>query len=145
MQNSRFARAAWLLLLLSLPASAKELWESEWIEVRTPHFVIASAQDPEKTAGLARELEDFRRMVEIFTNIGRFEERIPTKIIMLPRLERDLGFDGKKAGYFQTGMRANYAARGRFVSEAPGTQLKLEVESAGGERRELTLTLAELV
>lgn len=35
--------------------------------------------------------------------------------------------------------------RARFVSEAPGTQLKLEVESAGGERRELTLTLAELV
>ena len=34
--------------------------------------------------------------------------------------------------------------RARFVSEAPGTQLELEVESAGGERRELTLTLAEL-
>ena len=110
MPNSRFARATWLLFLLAQPAAAKELWESEWVEVRTPHFVIASAQDLEKTTELARELEDFRRMVEIFTNIGRFEERIPTKIVMLPRQERDLGFDGKQSGYFQTGMRANYAA-----------------------------------
>jgi tetratricopeptide (TPR) repeat protein len=110
MPHSRFARAAWLLFLLAEPAAAKELWESEWVEVRTPHFVIASAQDLEKTTELARELEDFRRMVEIFTNIGRLEERIPTKIVLLPRRETDLGFDGKQAGYFQAGMRANYAA-----------------------------------
>ena len=110
MSNASVAHAASLLVLLALPASGKELWESEWIEVRTQHFVIASAQDAEKTIELAQELEDFRRMVEMFTNIGRFEERIPTKIILLPRRERELGFDGTNAGYFQAGMRANYAA-----------------------------------
>lgn len=37
------------------------------------------------------------------------------------------------------------ALRERFRSEPPGTRLRLGVESASGERREVTLTLAELI
>ncbi len=110
MPNARVTCAAGLVVLLALPASAKELWQYDWIEVRTPHFVIASAQDAEDTNELARELEDFRRLVEMLTNIGRFEERVPTKIFFLPRRESDLGFNANIAGYFESGMRANYAA-----------------------------------
>ena len=110
MPNARVTCAAGLVVLLALPASAKELWQYDWIEVRTPHFVIASAQDAEDTNELARELEDFRRLVEMLTNIGRFEERVPTKIFFLPRRGSDLGFNANIAGYFHSGMRANYAA-----------------------------------
>ena len=112
MRKTAHRPAGWLVVLstLALPASGKELWEYEWIELQTPHFVIASAQDAKKTAELAQELEDFRKMVGVFSNIGRFEERVPTRILLLPRGERDLGFDGKIAGFFDDGMRSNYAA-----------------------------------
>jgi len=115
---------AWLVLaplLTTLPASAKDLLAYDWIEVRTPHFVIASAQGPEKTRELAIELEDFRRMAEIVTSIGRFEERIPTKIFLLPKSDEDLGFGGNVGGYFSSGMRANYAVLiplGGYTNEA---------------------------
>jgi tetratricopeptide (TPR) repeat protein len=46
----------------------------------------------------------------MLSNIGRFEERIPTKIYLLPKADKDLGFNGLIAGYFSGGMRANYAA-----------------------------------
>ncbi len=102
--------AAAFALLLAAPSQAKELWEVPWIEVRTPHFVIASAQGEEKTRALAQELEDFRTMVVRFSNLAHVEERIPTRIFLVPRSTRDLGFDAKVAGYFQATMRANYAA-----------------------------------
>lgn len=102
------------LLLVALvsgagSAAAKDVLEYSWIELRTPHFVVASAQDPDRTQELAVDLEHFRSVAELLTNIGRFEERIPTKIYLLPKAESDLGFDRSIAGYFSGGMRANYA------------------------------------
>lgn len=91
------------------PTSAKDLLDYDWIEVRTPHFEIASAEGTKKTRELAVEIENFRAMVEMLSNIGRFEERIPTKIYLLPRADENLGFDARIAGYFSPGMRANYA------------------------------------
>jgi tetratricopeptide (TPR) repeat protein len=108
LRHSLIAVAA--LLSAALPASGKDMLDYEWIEVRTPHFAVASAQDPEKTLELAVDLENFRVLVEMLSNIGRFEERIPTKIYLLPKPEKDLGFNGLIAGYFSSGMRANYAA-----------------------------------
>lgn len=98
-----------LLPALALPAAAKELWEYAWIEVRTPHFVIASALDEKRSVALAVDLERFRRATELVTNIGRFEERIPTKVYVLPRRAPDLGIDGVAVGLFMPAMRANYA------------------------------------
>ncbi len=96
--------------LVAVPASSKELWERKWIEVRTPHFVIVSALAEERTVDLAHDLESFRRAAEMLTNIGRFEERIPTTIYLLPHRVRELGFRGNAVGYFVPEMRANYAA-----------------------------------
>jgi tetratricopeptide (TPR) repeat protein len=109
MRSLRFAVAVLALFVSAAPARAKELWEYDWIEVRTPHFAIASAQSEERTRELAVDLENFRMLAEKLTNIGRFEERIPTKIYLLPKSEKDLGFTGLIAGYFSGGMRANYA------------------------------------
>lgn len=92
----------------TMPASAKELWELPWIEVRSPHFIIVSAVPEERTIGLARELEDFREAVEIVTDLGHFEERIPTTLYVLPRRVEELGFTANVSAYFLPLMRANY-------------------------------------
>lgn len=97
------------LLAFAAPASAKQLWEYAWVEVRTPHFVIASAEGEAKAVRLALDLENFRGAAERLTNVGRFEERIPTKVYALPRLARDLGVDGTVVGLLMPAMRANYA------------------------------------
>jgi tetratricopeptide (TPR) repeat protein len=110
MRSSGFSLLVAALLGAAAPAAAKDILDYPWIRVRTPHFVIASAQGAEKTHELAAELENFRTLAELLTNIGRFEERIPTKMYLLPKIERELGFGGFLAGYFHSGMRANYAA-----------------------------------
>jgi tetratricopeptide (TPR) repeat protein len=90
-------------------ASAKELWERPWIEVRSPHFVIVSAIPKGVTIDLARDLECFREAVQIVTDVGHFDERIPTKVYVLPQPVVELGFKRHTGGYFIPGMRANYA------------------------------------
>ena len=102
--------ALWLLLGLALPTSAKPLWQQDWIEVRSPHFVVVSALPQARTTRLVVELENFRTAAVLVTNIGRFEERIPTHVYLLPYAVAELGFDGTYVGYFVSGMRANYAA-----------------------------------
>lgn len=90
-------------------ASAKELWERPWIEVRSPHFVIISAIPKDVTIDLARDLECFREGVQIVTDVGHFDERIPTRVYVLPQPVVELGFNKHTVGYFIPGMRANYA------------------------------------
>jgi FimV-like protein len=102
--------AAVVLFLSPTVGSAKDLWELPWIEVRSPHFVIVSALPEVRTVNLARDLENFRVAVQIITNIGRFEERIPTKVYVLPHTVDKLGFKNGFIGYFMPRMRANYVA-----------------------------------
>ena len=99
-----------LILSSAGSVSAEELWQRTWVEVRSPHFVFVSALSESSTVDLLVDLENFRTAVEQLTNIGRFEERIPTHIYVLPHAVPELGFDGKFVGYFLAGMRANYAA-----------------------------------
>ena len=101
--------SALLAVAVAAPAFAKEVWERDWIEVRSPHFVVVSALAEARTVELVQELESFRAAAEMLTNIGRFEERIPTRIYVLPYAVPDLGFGGRQIGYFESGMRANYA------------------------------------
>jgi hypothetical protein len=79
-------------------------------EVRSPHFVIVGALSEKETVDLTRDLERFRDAVQIVTNMGRFDERIPTKVYVLPQAVPKLGFKEHVGGYFIPGMRANYAA-----------------------------------
>jgi tetratricopeptide (TPR) repeat protein len=111
----RAPRFAGISLLLALAigaaagASARELWEREWTQVRSEHFTLASALSRERSVELAVELENFRAAARLITNVGVFEERIPTHVTVLPKPVRELGFDGTIAGLFTPGMRANYA------------------------------------
>src|SRR5687768_10864883 len=96
-------------LAVAAEVTAKEIFERPWIEVRSEHFVIKSGLSEEQTRELATDLEHYRAAIDLMTRAGHVEEPIPTKIYLLPRAERALGFDGKILGYFHAGMRANYA------------------------------------
>lgn len=98
-----------LMGLTAFRANAADLWESKWLEVRTPNFVIYSEISKEKTETLATDLENFRIAAGMFTNIGRLDARIPTKIIVLEDPAHELGFSRGLAGYFRPGMRENFA------------------------------------
>ena len=93
----------------AVTSDAKELWERRWIEVKTPHFKIVSAIPEARSVALANELEAFRSAVEIITNIGRFEDRVPTFVYVLPHSVKALGFSSGIVGWFDAEMRANYA------------------------------------
>jgi len=110
MARLRFIAFVLAVFFAATSAAAKELWERRWIEVRSAHFVIVSTVAEQRTVELARDLERFRSAVQILTNIGRFEERIPTKVYVLPHADKKLGFKGSIKGYFWPKMRANYAA-----------------------------------
>ena len=120
MHAARGRLLAGLLLLCSQCAVAKEAWERDWIEVRSPHFTVISALPEPRTIELLTDLENFRRAVELITNMQRFHERIPTRIYMLPNKENDFHITGDVAGYMLAGMRGNYAAMvpsGAFTDE----------------------------
>src|SRR6476620_6022953 len=94
-------------------AGAAKLWERDWREIKTEHFVIASALPEKRSVELAVELEHFRTVVMMISKrdaADAFEERIPTKVYVLPKAVPDLGVDGiRVGGYMHPGMRANYA------------------------------------
>lgn len=108
-----------LLALVAATASGKEPWELAWIEIRSPHFVVTSALSENRSIELIRDLERFRLGVQTVTNVGRFEERIPTKVYVLPSAIPKLGFRKNFTGFFRPGMRANYAV----VRPTPGIAL----------------------
>lgn len=104
----RRAPSVSLLLLLALGCTTP-LHENAWIEVRTPHFVIWSALDEGRSVALGRELESFRQVVLLLTNVGRVEPRVPTFIYALPAPESRVGLPSKLGGFFRAGLRANHA------------------------------------
>jgi hypothetical protein len=69
------------VLLACAGARAAELWERNWIEVTTQHFVFVSALNEDTTIRYAKDLENFRTVVEFLTNIGQFEGRVPTRVV----------------------------------------------------------------
>src|SRR5688572_4424971 len=98
-----------LLIATAAAAEAKEIWEGRWIEVRSEHFVLTSALSEQRSKALALELENFRAAVDALTGAMDVEDPIPTKIYLLPRAERALGFGGNLGGYFSARMRAKHA------------------------------------
>jgi len=98
-----------MLIAVAGVADAKEIWEGRWIEIRSEHFVLASALSEQRSTALALQLENFRAAVDVLTGAKGIEDPIPTKIYLLPRAEEALGFRGSLGGYFSAHMRANYA------------------------------------
>src|SRR5262245_51480055 len=110
MQRSQLIGCA-LLIALCATAEAREIWEGTWVEVRSEHFVLASALPLKRSTELALDLENFRAAVDLLTGAAgtAVEDPIPTKIYLLPRAEKAVGFRTGLGGWFDQAMRANYA------------------------------------
>ena len=102
-------RLACMALLATSGAAGQELWDRQWIEVRSDHFVVASALSEQETVDLATSLEHFRLAIDLLTGAAAVPEPISTTIYILPSAVRGLGFSGDIGGYFRPGMRANHA------------------------------------
>ncbi len=98
------------LLVAASTTDCKELYERDWLEARSPNFVVVSSIRQKATVTLVQELEDFRQLVSLFTNAAVLEPRVPTLIFVFPGEIRDIGLVSPVAGFFHARMRANYAA-----------------------------------
>ncbi|MDH4023743.1 MAG: tetratricopeptide repeat protein [Gammaproteobacteria bacterium] len=107
--RTSMALMALTLAATSGQAEAKELYERAWLEVRSPNFLVISSVNDKKTRTLAKELEDFRKIVSVFTTAAELEPRVPTVLFVFPGAFRDIGLADPIGGFFHQGMRANYA------------------------------------
>lgn len=115
MPDRWFLRLRSLALTMALaaammPAMGKALHERDWLEARSPNFIVISSVGKKSTVSLVRDLEDFRQLVGMFTNAARLEPRVPTLIFVFPDAAEDFGLVYPVAGRFHPHMRANYAA-----------------------------------
>jgi tetratricopeptide (TPR) repeat protein len=115
--RSRAAAAA--ALGLALGCATRPASEQSWVEVETPHFRILSALSRSGTAALARDLELFRRAVELLAAEG-----LPAPA----RRSLVFAFDDRRpTRSFGAGPRASY-----LLSSADG--LRLVLRGGGGWR-----------
>lgn len=121
-QPARQVLSWWILVLTvvlavaALPAMGKALHERDWIEARSPNFIVISSIGQKATVSLVQDLENFRQLVGMFTNAARLEPRVPTFVFVFPGAAEDFGLVHPVAGRFYPHMRANYAA----VRAVPG-------------------------
>jgi tetratricopeptide (TPR) repeat protein len=133
--SQRLAAATGLLAVLFSggACAGQELWQRDWVQVSSPHFVIVSAMNESRTVELTKELEDFRVAVRRAADLQPFEERIPTRVYVFPQALDEFGFRhfgstwpvfpclrgehcykpieaNRVVGYFAPRMRGNYAA-----------------------------------
>lgn len=136
----RLPIALWILALgvAASSASAKELYERNWLEARSPNFVVTSALGERSTRNVVQDLEDFRTVVRFFTSAKVLEPRVPTLIFVFPGAVSDLGLTGPIGGYLRPGMRANYAVVRRISGYRIGHFIQHEythflVRNQGGQ------------
>lgn len=99
-----------IAMLFASPALvfAKEIEDRKWLEVRTPNFEIRSLLSKKETIKLARNLEVFRVVAALVTNVGLSDSSIPTDIYAIKAGSASKVFDlGGNAGIFFTGLRRN--------------------------------------
>src|SRR5262250_1293444 len=95
-----------LALACSLGAAdAKEIYERPWVEVRSPHFVMTSALDPDTSAAIVRNLERLREAAQIMTG-RRVSEHIPTNVYFFTDYVDALALDKDHDLRFTYGLRS---------------------------------------
>lgn len=103
-------RYLWVGLLLAAASGCVSTHQKDWVEVRSPHFVVKSAIDQDKAQRLAHDLERFRQVVASVTNSGELEDPpIPTRIFVFDRQSfREFRPGLHIGGFFMPGLRANW-------------------------------------
>ncbi len=89
----RIAGTLLLALAFATQAGAKELWERQWIEVKTPHFTVMSARAQEETVELAVELENFHRAAVKLTGRNDLAALVPVRVRLFPGAVPELGLE----------------------------------------------------
>jgi hypothetical protein len=95
------------LLICSACVHAREVWERDWIEVRTPNFVFVSTLSEKRTIGLARRLENFRSLIVSLTSPQRANTRVPFEIYLFQDALPEIGLTPDLGGYFLSTRAAN--------------------------------------
>lgn len=95
-----------IALLGGVPGQAREVWDDDWIEIRTEGFEFMSAIGERRTLELAERLENFRRLVVSQVSPQRFDARAPIKVYLFRRPVRDIGLTRDLGGYFLPMRRA---------------------------------------
>ncbi|REJ75931.1 MAG: DUF1570 domain-containing protein [Acidobacteria bacterium] len=102
-----------IFLALSSPVSA----EDEWISVSSKNFFLISNAKEKDARAAAEKLEQFREAFKLLFPNARFDQAIPTNVVVFKDRDSYKPFkpkrdDGKPdeglAGYFQPGEDANY-------------------------------------
>lgn len=97
-----------VLAAAALPAMGKALHERDWLEARSPNFIVISSLGQKATVSLVQDLENFRQLVGMFTNAARLEPRVPTFVFVFPGTAEDFNLVQFAAGVYHSTMRANY-------------------------------------
>lgn len=85
---------------------AREVWDDDWIEVRTESFEFVSAIGERRTLELAERLENFRQLVVSQVSPQRFDAGAPIRVYLFRRPLRDIGLTRDLGGYFLPMRRA---------------------------------------
>jgi len=101
--------AALVLLAACIDAGAREIYEANWLEGRSPGFVVYSTLDAEDTIEAAQELEDFGQLIMLLTTVRSTTARVPTYVFIFTEVDESVGFSRDIGGRFVPQMRANYA------------------------------------
>jgi tetratricopeptide (TPR) repeat protein len=118
LRQATFAAA---MLAIAGAASAADLWDRPWVEVRTDNLRLLSGLDERRSREFAVELENFRHFVLLVTNVGEVRERVPTTVYLMPERRPEFGFRDNVQGYLRTTLRSNdvvLAPSGGFLDEA---------------------------
>lgn len=91
--------AAATLLIGGTAADSREIWERDWIEVRTENFIVASTIGRKQTAEIARRLENFRALMTLLASPQRADPRDPIKVYLLSRPLPEIGLSADLRGY----------------------------------------------
>lgn len=97
------------LTLIPHLSYSKPLWQKDWVEYKSENFTVFSELKEKDTKKLIYELEAFRAIVLLLTNIDESViPKIPTYITVFKKRVDDLGFRNDIAGVFMPGLRANH-------------------------------------
>ena len=104
----RLAGLIFVLLLCANCAGPGTAHKRAWIEVRTPHFTIWSAQSERATLGLARDLELFRSVVEFVVGRPLPTSPVPIRVYAFDTATSYRAFaPPQSTGVFKQTMRQN--------------------------------------
>lgn len=96
-----------IVCLATSAAHGRELWERDWIEVRSQNFTFISAISEKRTLELAERLERFRGLIAVLTSPERVDPPAPFEVYLFRRPLAEVGLTQGLGGYYLPTRAAN--------------------------------------